>query len=77
MATKIGELYAKVGADTSEFSRKMKGVDKDLQDTGKKVGGLGKILQVGFGAAIAGGAAAFAGRRPPPASAPSPPGRPE
>lgn len=59
MGIQIASLFAKVGADTSEFNRKMKGVDKDLQDSGKNVNKLGNILKVGFGAAIAGGAAAF------------------
>jgi TP901 family phage tail tape measure protein len=58
VATQIASLYAKVGANTSDFERKMKGVDKTLDDSGKKVGGFGRIMQVGFGGAIAGGAAA-------------------
>lgn len=61
MGIQIASLFAKVGADTSEFNRKMKGVDSDMQSAGKKVGAFGNIMKVGFGAAVAGGAAAFAG----------------
>lgn len=61
MADQIASLYAKVGANTSEFERKMKGVDSTLQNSGKKVGAFGNILKVGFGAAVAGGAAAIGG----------------
>lgn len=61
MADQIASMYAKVGADTSEFNRKMKGVEKDMQGAGKQASAFGKIMKVGFGAAVAGGAAAIGG----------------
>ena len=59
MATQIASLYAKVGADTGEFSKKMKGVQGDLDQTGKKVGGFGALMKAGFTTAVVGGAAAI------------------
>ncbi len=61
MSTQIASLYAKVGADTSEFNRKMKSVQGDLDDAGKSVGGFGKLMKVGFATAVAGGALAIGG----------------
>lgn len=61
MADQIASLYAKVGANTSEFEKKMKGVDSTLNNSGKKVGAFGNIMKLGFGAAVAGGAAAIGG----------------
>ena len=50
MATEIASLYAKVGADTKDFEKKMKGVQGDLDNTGKKAGNMGKLMSVAMGA---------------------------
>ncbi|MBK8772664.1 MAG: phage tail tape measure protein [Rhizobiales bacterium] len=58
MSTEIASLYAKVGADTSEFNRKMKGVQGDMDDTGKKASKFGAVLKGALGAGALAGAAA-------------------
>ena len=37
MATDIGKLYAIIGADTSQFDKKMKGIGNRLSAVGKKL----------------------------------------
>lgn len=57
-ATMVASLYAKIGADTREFDRAMRGADSAL---GKAGATLGTFAKVGVGAAIAGIGAVAAG----------------
>lgn len=59
MAT-IASLFVKIGADTSEFEKKMKSVSTTLQSSGQQIANVGKTLSFGLTAPIAAaGSAAF------------------
>lgn len=59
MAT-IASLFVKIGADTSEFEKKMKSVSTNLKNAGGEIASVGKSLSLGFTAPIlAAGAASF------------------
>ena len=56
----IASLFVKIGADTSEFEKKMKSVSTTLQSTGQQIANVGKTLTLGLTAPIvAVGAASF------------------
>lgn len=58
MATQVANLYARVGADVSGFSKAMSGVDDKLNSVGSAFGALGGAIKTGV--TIAAGAAAVA-----------------
>jgi len=56
----IANLFVKIGADTTEFEKKMKSVSTTLQSSGQQIANVGKTLALGLTAPIAAaGAAAF------------------
>ena len=64
MSGEIASLYAKIGADSSQFNRAMNGVDDRLNGAGRGfslLGTAGHAAMVGIGAAVAVGAAAIGG----------------
>ncbi|NJN84427.1 MAG: phage tail tape measure protein [Caldilineaceae bacterium] len=61
MAEQIASLYAKIGADTGQFDRAMRGVGKDLQTGGKQATAFGKFFKAGvIGGFVAASGAAVA-----------------
>lgn len=57
----IASLFAKVGADVSDFSKGMDKVKTDLSFAEKGIGGLQNVAKAGFAAIGAAGVAAFTG----------------
>lgn len=58
MSNTIRSLIVKVGADTTEFAKKMKNIGKDLEKTGKTLSGVGNKLTMGVTMPILGAATA-------------------
>lgn len=52
MAT-IASLFVKIGADTSEFEKKMTSVSTNLENAGRKISDVGKTMTLGLTAPIA------------------------
>jgi len=64
MALKVGELYALLRLDDSEFKKKMAEARAGWEETGKRLEGIGKKLSLGVSLPLLGmGAGALAAGR--------------